>query len=363
MAAAMPIILLPLLISCAHQPAPQSAAEPDADAYTDWGKNPPAPEDMAKHLISGARPFEWWYFDGHLDSGETFVGVFYDPNFSNGKPGVSFSLYKPDWTREGWFAALETGELHSSTEDIDIVSARGYLHRLGPDSFAAGWTFEDIKVDFTFTTLAPGWLPAAPGVDTEGLDFFWAVHQGRNRIEGTIVQDGNERRVTGEGYADHNWGRKPLNEITRSWIWGRILAGGYTIVYADVKYRDPSIVSKPLYVANGGRMIVGTGNASIKQGDFQMHPVLGRPYPRLIEIDHAYGGVETHLRIRCRNLVEELDLLTVSGMGAFGQWIARTFIARPMYCRAIAEFEGEIVEDGVPHPVSGECLYELMSFE
>jgi len=94
-----------------------------------------------------------------------------------------------------------------------------------------------------------------------------------------------------------------------------------------------------------------------------MHPVLGHPYPRLIEIDHANGGVETHLRIRCRALVEELDLLAVSGMGPFGQWVARTFIARPMYCRAIAGFEGEIVEDGVPHPISGECLYEVMSFE
>ena len=46
--------------------------------YIDWAKNPPTPRDMAKHTIKGKNPFEWWYFDGHLDTGETFVGVFLD---------------------------------------------------------------------------------------------------------------------------------------------------------------------------------------------------------------------------------------------------------------------------------------------
>ncbi len=51
-----------LLFSCAHQPEPRPAAESGVDVSMDWGK----------HLISGARPFEWWYFDGHPDTGETF---------------------------------------------------------------------------------------------------------------------------------------------------------------------------------------------------------------------------------------------------------------------------------------------------
>jgi hypothetical protein len=318
---------------------------------------------MAKHGISGARPFEWWYFDGHLDTGETFVGVFFDPNFTNGKPGVTFSLYKADWTKESHLAALEDGEIRSSKDDVDIVCPLGYIHRLGADAFAVGWSFEGIKVDLTVDTLAPGWLPAAPGVNTEGLDFFWTVHQGRTRIEGTIVKDGTARRVTGEGYADHNWGRKPLNEITRSWIWGRILAGDYTVIYADVKYRDPAIISRPLYIAKGNAMIVGAGNPAIVESDYAMHPALQRPYPRRIDIDYAYGGVEARLHIRCRNLVEEVDLLTSSGMDALSLWVARTFFARPIYLRAIAEFEGEIIEDGVKHAIAGECLYEVMSFE
>ncbi len=364
------IIFIPLslalvlsLLSCAGQTPPGREEISGSGVYVDWGRNPPMPKDMARHALTGAQPFEWWYFDGHLDSGETFVGVFFDPNFSNGKPGATFSLYKPDWTKEAYAAVLEPGEMRSSTEDVDMICPLGYVHRLGPDSFAVGWDIQGIKADFTLTTLAPGWLPNAPGVNTEGLDFFWAVHQGRNRVEGTIVKDGKARSVTGEGYADHNWGRKKLNEITRSWIWGRILAGEYTIVYADVNYRDASIVSRPLYAAKGDEMIIGTGNPAVRQGDFAVHPALGRPYPRLIEIQYAAGGVETRLRITCRTIVEDIDLLTVSGMDAFGQWIARTFIARPCYYRIIADYEGEIVENGSAHPIRGECLYEVMNFE
>lgn len=50
----------------------------------DWGHNPPTDKDQARHLIEGEKPFEWWYFDGHLDNGEVFVGVFQAPSFTTG---------------------------------------------------------------------------------------------------------------------------------------------------------------------------------------------------------------------------------------------------------------------------------------
>ncbi len=69
-------------------------------------------------------------------------------------------------------------------------------------------------------------MPAGKdGVNEDLLDFFWSVHQARNLIEGTITQDGQTRQVRGVGYADHNWGRKPLNEITRRLGMGKDLLG------------------------------------------------------------------------------------------------------------------------------------------
>ena len=61
-----------------------------------WGANPPEARDRARHRIEGKKPFEWWYFDGHLDNGQVFVGVFQVPSFVTGKIEAIFSLYSQD---------------------------------------------------------------------------------------------------------------------------------------------------------------------------------------------------------------------------------------------------------------------------
>jgi hypothetical protein len=356
-------MLLFFTASCTHLDKPHEIIG-KSSSYLDWGKNPPPAKDRARHSIVGKRPFEWWYFDGHLNTGETFVGVFFDPTFTTGEPGVAFTLYGPDWNKQGILKSVPEEEMKVSTEDVDISCPYGFVKRIDDKTYQVQWNVDGIVADFTLTTLAPGWRPSGrDGVNEDHLDFFWTVHQAKNSITGTITRDGLTRQVTGIGYADHNWGKKPFNEITRKWVWGRILAGEYTIIYADVDYLDPSITSRPLYIARGDTMIVGTGSPTIRQWSFVTHPVLKRHYPTQVSIDFGHEGVEAHIRIRFRTLVEEVDLLTVSGMSRLTQWIARTFVARPTYFRVIADYDGTITENGSTTPVNGECLYEVMGFE
>lgn len=357
------VMLIFFLSACTTLPKPSEIVGKN-NSYIDWGKNPPTPQDMAKHKIKGENPFEWWYFDGHLDTGETFVGAFLDPSFTTKKPGVTFSLYGSDWAKESLYITLAAGDMKVSTQDIDLTCSAGYIRRLDRDTCLVGWNMEGLKVDFKLTTLAPGWLPfGGANVNSDMMDFFWTVHQGKNRIEGTISKNGIVRKVTGVGYADHNWGKKSLNEIAHSWIWGRILTGKYTIIYADVQYRDPAIDSRPLYIARDDQMIVGTGSPTITERDFVTHPKLKRHYPRQIDIDHAEKGIESHIKIRFKSLVEDVDLLTAAELNPFTQWIARTFITRPTYFRVIADYSGTIVDGGVSIPIAGECLYEVMGLE
>ena len=85
------VLLVLATLSCTSLPRPTESIG-KSNAYLNWGKNQPNAQDRARHTITGKRPFEWWYFDGHLDTGETFVGAFLHPSFTNGKPGVTFSL-------------------------------------------------------------------------------------------------------------------------------------------------------------------------------------------------------------------------------------------------------------------------------
>ncbi|HVN72797.1 MAG TPA: hypothetical protein VMU10_12335, partial [Desulfomonilia bacterium] len=351
------------LASCTHIDKPSEIVG-RSDTYIDWGKNPPPAKDRAKHTIIGKRPFEWWYFDGHLDTGETFVGVFLDPSFTTGDPGVAFSLYSPDWKKLTILKTLGKEEMKTSTDDVNVTCPFGHVTLIDDNTYDVEWKMDGMDAKFKLTTIAPGWRPSGgDGVNEDNLDFFWTVHQARNRIEGSITKDGKTREVTGIGYADHNWGKKPLNEITRKWIWGRILAGDYTIIYADVDYLDPSIRSRPLYIAKGDTIIVGSGSPTIRQTDFSTHPALKRHYPRHLTIEFDQDNVMAHIDIRFKSLVEEVDLLTVSGLSSLTQWAARTFVARPTYFRVIADYDGSITESGNVTPIKGECLYEVMGFE
>lgn len=364
------LVILPMILcliltlgGCTHLDKPNEIVS-TSDTYLDWGKNPPMPSDRARHTIEGSHPFEWWYFDGHLDDGQTFVGVFLDPSFTTGKPGVAFSLYGKDWSKETRLLTLEKDEMKSSTDDVSVECPVGFVRRLDDKTYRVFWDVDGIQADFKLSTIAPGWMPhGKDGVNEDHLDFFWTVHQARNRIDGTLTANGITKKVTGIGYADHNWGRKPLNEITRKWIWGRILAGDYTIIYADVDYYDPAIKSRPLYIARNEEVIVGSGSPTVRQSDFVTHPVLKRHYPKQVDIEFNEGGVRADIHIRYKALVEEVDLLTVSNLNPVTQSIARNFVARPTYFRVMADFDGTITQNGKQDTISGECMYEIMGFQ
>ncbi|MDA8403125.1 MAG: hypothetical protein M0Z56_02865 [Desulfobacteraceae bacterium] len=353
-----------LLTACTHLERPNQIISAPGTAK-DWGTQAPCAKDRARHEIEGKKPFEWWYFDGHLDNGQVFVGVFQAPSFTTGKIEAIFSLYSADWTREDHIITLKPEDVEISKDDIHIETPAGFIRRIDDHTYHVRWAIDDIEAEFTLTTFAQGWIPVEENgkVNKPERDFFWAVHQGRNTIHGTITRNGKTEHVKGVGYADHNWGRKPLNEITKKWIWGRIIAKDYTIIYADVDYQEPDLVLNPLYIAKGDRMILGSGSPAIRQWDFETHPDLKRHYPRQVEISYDSKDVSVRIHMTKKRLVEEVDLVEIAGYRGVLNWLIRTFVARPSYFRIIADYEATITNGDCSDKISGECLYEVMGFE
>jgi hypothetical protein len=363
----MPFFLFAFILSfhaCTHIERPEQIVS-TPEVSKDWGKHPPTPIDRARHQIEGEKPFEWWYFDGHLDNGQTFVGVFLVPSFVSGNIEAMFTLYTKDWQREEHVQTLNPEEIQVSYDEVSIESSAGFVRRIDDQTYHVKWAIDDIEAEFKLTTFAQGWFPFKENgkVNQTERDFFWAVHQGRNNIEGTISRNGKTEHVKGVGYADHNWGRKPLNEITKKWIWGRIIAEDYTIIYADVEYFEPGLVLNPLYIAKGDKVIIGSGSPAIRQWDFETHPELKRHYPTQVSISYDAEETSANIQIKKKRLVEDVDLLEIAGYDGFLHWLIKTFISQPTYFRVIADYEATIQKNGSTETISGECLYEVMGFE
>jgi hypothetical protein len=358
------LVLFLSFAGCTHTTPPvELLSKPERQK--DWGKTSPKPWDLARHHIDGEKPFEWWYFDGHLDNGEIFVGVFQVPSFVSGDIEVIFTLYSKDWTREFHIAKLKAEEISVSYDDLHIETPVGFVRRMDDHIYHVKWEMDDIVADFTLTTLAPGWMPGDrhSRVNRPENQFFWAVHQGRNRIEGTLTRNGVTKKVTGVGYADHNWGKKPLHKITRKWTWGRIIAGEYTIIYADVDYYEPGLVLNPLYIAKGDELFVGSGSPFIRQWDYETHDELKRHFPRQVHLGYESDRIQASVHIKKKRMVENHDLLESAGYKGIMHWLVSHFFSRPTYFRIIADFDGTIQIDGEKETISGECLYEVMGFE
>ncbi len=360
------VLLCALLLcaACTHVRTPDELVS-GQDSVRDWGTRPPDPGDRARHEIDGKQPFEWWYFDGHLDDGRTFVGVFHIPSFVSNRPAATFTLYSPDWERQDYVIGLDPYNVYASTRDVHIETSAGFVRRVDENTYHVCWDIDDMRAEFTFAQEAPGWRPYEDDgdVNTDRRDFFWVVHQGRNRVSGTITQNGKTTEVSGVGYADHNWGSRPLNEITRRWVWGRIVSGEYTIIFADVDHYDTGTVSRPLYVARGGEMLLGTGSPAISQRDFATHPTIRRFYPREVDIAYSSEDISVDIRIFTTRMVEDVDLLAIAGYKGVSHWLIANLIARPAYFRIMAEYEGTITINGETEAISGSSIYEVMTFE
>tara|TARA_B000000475_G_scaffold272257_1_gene272924 strand:- start:23028 stop:24185 length:1158 start_codon:yes stop_codon:yes gene_type:complete len=180
--------------------------------------------------------FEWWYFDAELDDGSLVVAYFYKVHFLKDQYFIGFNYTSPekeDFFRLKYFKKNEVSfQSDSCSVTMNQNSFSGNLESynitIDPNDF------DGFGFDLNLQSLVSPYRPQ-DGVIRAGSDYFaWLAAVPNGNVNGTIIVDGQEKKIKGSGYHDHNWGNTPLQKLFKSWTWFRGKAGPYTVILAEL---------------------------------------------------------------------------------------------------------------------------------
>lgn len=315
--------------------------------------------------------FEWWYFDAHLKDGITLVIVFLTKSLLNPKapfePQVTITVTKTDGKKI--FRVVKTTPEHfsSARDRCDVHIDRCYIHG-DPHKYslhAEAPPLNDepaIMIDLDFTGVVDSWRPGA-GKNYYGQDmksyFAWLAAIPFGNVRGKILYEGIEKRVSGEGYHDHNWGNVALPTVLSHWIWGRASVDGYNLIFVEMVSK-PAFGSQklPVFLLTRGRKILieDSRPLQLRQTNFIRHDS-GRRYPRELDFQWQNNEEKVSLKLSDPEVIEATSLLTM--LPRWQQKLTRLF-TNPYYFRFSSRLDLEVELGKVKTKVNGKALYELM---
>ena len=331
--------------------------------------NPLAPEEDGIHVdLRRKGLYEWWYFDAHMETGETVVVFFYaaNPNpGAGGKPGAEIVLLRPDGRKTQRFVRCGKSEFSASRAGPAVRIGENYLSaRQSPGElpiYEVHVKEQDLGCHLTFRAEVNGWKPGT-GVSQFGKmgTFAWVVPFARASVLGTVVDGDRVLQVRGVGYHDHNWLDFPFQSIIDYWMWGRIYSQHYTVSYAFIqcnnKVGDHAV--KVLMLADGRNVILSTGEFEFGKENYEYNPETRHNYPRRITISVPN---ELEIGLDVRRILESQDMLKNFSLPL--RLIARYLMrVQPGYFRLESDFEIDLTRNGITSRERGTALHEIVLF-
>jgi hypothetical protein len=330
------------------------------------------PRHNGAHPVPGSKQgFEHWYFDAHLDDGNTIIGFINmrkpeEPAFV-AKPSVEILIYSPDGSRRQIIKKYPKKEASASIAACDVRVGPNHAHaEFPPDSLPIHHLHlaeEDVVFDLAFHNELPSWMPGDGETLFGDTDVFgWVVAAPRARITGTITIGGVTTSVTGRGYADHNWGAGDMKRVIDRWHWGRLYDDDYSLLYATVitQKRLGRHQSRPLMLARGGEIVLSTGEAELTEGPAVYNHIAGRSHPEWIRLT-VEGTVDLLLTVR--SVVHAHDLLDDVPVARtrFAKPLVHKLVGHPGYFRFDSTFELTVTLEGKTETRTGTTLHELVA--
>jgi len=330
---------------------------------------PLAPEEDGIHIdIHRKGMFEWWYFDAHMETGQTVVVFFYaaNPNPGSGaKPGVEIVLLRPDGRKTQRFMPCSKSQFFASGSGADVRIGENYLRVTqspgGLPVYEVQVKNQDLGCHLTFRAVVNGWKPGT-GVSQFGKKgaFAWVVPFPRASVEGTIVDGESVSQVRGVGYHDHNWLDFPFQSIIDYWMWGRIYSQNYTVSYAFIQCNDKvgNHAVRVLMMADGREVVLSTGQFEFGKENYEYDRKAKHSYPKRIAISVSN---ELEIALDVKKVLEAQDMLENFSLPL--RLIAKYLLRlRPGYFRLESDFEIKVSRNGITNTEKGTALHEMVLF-
>ncbi|MDD1756874.1 MAG: hypothetical protein LUQ39_08590, partial [Methanomassiliicoccales archaeon] len=232
---------------------------------------PLRPEEDGLHIdMSKKGVYEWWYFDAHLESGQTVVAFFYAANPNPGvagKTGVEVVINRPDGTKVQRFVPYDRGAFKAARDRADVKIGDNYLK---VEQAADGLPVYEVMIKeeglgchLRYKAEVNGWKPGSGMSHFGDLGYFaWVVPFARASVEGTVTDGERTFQVKGVGYHDHNWLDFSFQSIIEYWMWGRVYSKRFTVSFAFIQCNDKvgRHAVKVLMLADGREVVLSTGN-------------------------------------------------------------------------------------------------------
>ncbi|MAJ44616.1 MAG: hypothetical protein CMF96_07730 [Candidatus Marinimicrobia bacterium] len=176
--------------------------------------------------------YEWWYFDAKLDDGSVIVAYFWTLSAIKELFYIGVNYNHPDGTEYKKIKFFNKKDIFINKEQCDLKydeniftgDLQRYKIRIEPDDFD-GFGFE-INLDSNVPSYRP-----QDGIISAGKDFFaWLAAVPNGDISGNLTYGNKTRKISGDGYHDHNWGNIPLQRLFDNWVWFRGTIDHYTII-------------------------------------------------------------------------------------------------------------------------------------
>lgn len=312
-------------------------------------------EDDGSHIHPHEKEyFEWWYLDAAFENGYHAVITFHYRNmFLNPIiPSIQIYFYTPEGEKIARFKAVAPEDAKVNPNYCNVEMDDSWLRDHG-DHYEVYMKIDGVGARLKFRNKAPSWKPGTGFSyknEKSGLVSGWVVPVPNASVEGEIYLDGETMAVKGSGYHDHNWGNCYCYRLFKSWYWGRAHSPRHSIIYAQilpVVQGLPAVC--PLLIAKEDEIILSTNRLNVQLFDDVVDEEFGRMYKKNILLDVDTNGVKFHMEINTRRIMEAMRLPRITDVDHF-------------YYRFLADYNMEIVVDGIAEQTEGELLQELMIF-